>query len=106
MWVVGALDDGPCLGIEAYCLAPCERLEADAQVPTCGTFRQLVELGSHTLLVGDEARRGIRAHEHQRCAQRLHDIELPLRAIEVLLEQRIGRALEVPKRLIEIASQP
>ena len=104
MRMVGALDDSPSLRIQLHCPAPSKRLKTYAQVAPRGALRKLVELRRHALFVRDELWRCVRAHEHDRRAERLHDVELSLRAIEVLAKDGIGRALEVPEGLVKLAA--
>src|SRR2546423_378276 len=90
MRVVGALDDRPRLRVQIDRPSPCERLEAYPQIAARGPLGKLIKLRRHALLIRDELWRGVRAHKHERRAQGLHDVELPLGAIEVPAKDRVG----------------
>jgi hypothetical protein len=98
----GALDDGPGVSIAVHVASPGQRLEADAQVAPSRPLRQLVELRRGALVAGERLRRGVGAHQHQRCAERLHHVELALGTIEAALELDVRHAFEVAERLVQV----
>jgi len=64
-----------------------------------------VQLRGRALRIGERMRRRVRADEHQRRAERLHEVELALGAVEAFREQRLGHALEVAERLVEVDAE-
>ena len=79
--MVRAFDDRPRLAVAVDVAAPGERLVADAQVPSRRALRELVKLGGAALRVGEAALRRVRAHQHRRRTERLHQVELALGAV-------------------------
>ena len=104
--VVGALDDRPGLPEQVGLASPRERLEADAQVALRRALGQRMELLGGALFFREHVGLGIRAHQHELRADGMHYVELALGPLEVALEHRVGRALEVAKRLIQVALEP
>ena len=103
--MIGGLDDRPRVLVMTDVPRPRERLVAHAQIAPRGAIRELVELRRNPRVVGDGAGRCIRADEDHRRTQRLHDVELALRAVEIAPELRVGRRIEVAKRLVEIDAE-
>ena len=68
--------------VEVDVAAPGERLVADAQVAPGGALGERVQLRRRALGVVERVRRGVRADQHQRRAERLHQVELALGAVE------------------------
>ena len=94
-------DDLPRVRVVVDVAAPSQRLIRDPQPALVGERGQRVQVRSGERVVVDRRRRHVRAHEHRRRAQRLHHVELGLRAPEVGL----GHRLEVPERLVEVDRQ-
>ncbi|MCY1416818.1 hypothetical protein D9M71_323350 [compost metagenome] len=97
--MVGLADDVPDLLPGVHMAAPGERLVADAQAARAGAFGQLAEVVDENLLVAQRIRRHVAADQHQVGAQFLHQVELALGAVEVLLQAVAAAALEVAERL-------
>ncbi len=103
--VVRPFDDRPGLPVAADVAAPGQRLVADAQVAPRRPFRELVKLRGAPLRVVEALRRGVRADQHRRGAERLHDVELALGPIEVAGVIGVGHAFEIAKRLVQVDRQ-
>ena len=106
MRVIGLGDDRPGVREVADVAAPCQRLVRDPQIAPRRALRELVELRRDARVVDGRAGRGIGTDEQHRRAERLHDVELPLRAVEIAAELRLRRRVEIAERLIEIDPQP
>ena len=100
--MVGTFDDPPRLQVAIDVAAPGERFVADAQVAPGGALGEGVELRRRASRFVDGQRRGVGADQHQRRAQRLHQVELALGPVQALREQVVGHSLEVAERLVEI----
>ncbi len=100
--VIGRLDDPPRVLVVVHVAAPGERLVGDPQAARRRRARPARAAGrprasSSSIASGADAR----ADEHRVGAERLHDVELRLRAAQVAIEHRRRHGLEVAKRLVE-----
>jgi hypothetical protein len=96
--MVGSGDDLPRLAVQAHVAAPRQRLVADAQIPLRRALGERVQLRRRATGVVDRQRRGVRADQHQRRAERLHQVELALGPVQALPEGVVGHAFEVAER--------
>jgi hypothetical protein len=104
--VIGLLDDLPRLAVPVHMPAPGQGFEADAQVTPGGALGQLAQLRGGPLRIAERQWRRVGAHQHQRRAQLLHQIELALGTIEAAPEWNVRHALEIAERLVTIERQP
>jgi hypothetical protein len=103
--VVGLLHDVPGLAVQRGVAAPGQRLEAHAQVAARGALGQFVQLRGGQRRVVHRQRRGVGAAQHQRRAHGFHQVELALGALQAAAELRLGHALEVAERLVQVDRQ-
>ena len=97
--MVGAPHDLPGVAMVVDVAAPGERLVADAEPALGGPLAELAEVGGGAVDPAERSRRDVGADQHQVRPERLHDVELPLRAVEGARALRLGHALEIAKRL-------
>ena len=103
--VVARLGDPPRVVVLGDVAAPGERLVGDAQPALGGAPGERVQLLGGERVVVDRLGRDVRADQHRRRAELLHDVELRLGAVEVALERGLRDRLEVPERLVEVDRQ-
>ena len=103
--MAGAPYEVPGLAVTRGEAAPCQRLEAHAQAMGRGAFGQRMQLRGGARGIVDGERRGVRAAQHQRHAQRGHQLELALGALQAAAELRLGHAFEIAERLVEVDRQ-
>ncbi|MCY1424348.1 hypothetical protein D9M71_400880 [compost metagenome] len=97
--VVGLAHQVPDLLPAVHVAAPGQGLVADAQVACAGAFGQQAQVVDEDFLIRQRIRLDVAAHQHQVGAQFLHQVELALGAVEVLLQAVAAAALEVAERL-------
>ena len=97
--VIGVLHDVPGLAPSVDVPAPGEGLVADAQPAFRGALGHLGEVGGGARGVVDGGGLDVAADQDEIGAERLHDVELALGAVEIAGAQRIGRRLEIAEGL-------
>ena len=80
-------------------LAPGQGFESDPDAMLRRTFSQFAKILRGAVDAAAGQRRDVRADEHEIRAQLLHDVELPLGALEGTRSLRFRHSLEVSKRL-------
>ncbi len=101
----GALDDPPRVVVLVDVAAPGQRLVGDAQAARGGAVGEEGELLGGEVVVVDGVGRDVRADEHRRRPDALHDVELRLGAAQVARELLRADGLEVAERLVEVDAQ-
>ncbi|MCY1514163.1 hypothetical protein D9M68_486920 [compost metagenome] len=97
--VVGLAHQVPDLLPAVHVAAPGQGLVADTQVARAGALGQQAQVVDEDVLVRQRIGLDVAAHQHQVGAQFLHQVELALGAVEVLLQAVAAAALEVAKGL-------
>src|SRR5215470_5445803 len=104
--MVSFLDDPPGVVEGAYVRSPGERLIANFQLTQCSALSQLTQLRCRQIAVVYNVGPGVRAYQHHRRAQSLHDVELSLGSVEIARQLFPGDTFEIAKRLKQIDAQP
>jgi hypothetical protein len=79
--------------------APGQGFVADAQAALAGVLAEQAQVVHQELFVTQGVGLDIAAHQHQVGAQLLHQVELALGAVEVLLQAVAAAAFKITKRL-------
>ncbi len=80
---------------------PGQRLGADAQAPPGRALRHLAEIAGRAGSVVERGGLGVAAHQDKLGAERLHDVELPLGAVQAAGAPLVRHRLEVAEGLEE-----
>jgi hypothetical protein len=104
--VVGGPHDAPRVVVLADVPAPGQRLVGDAQAAGVRAVGERAQLLGGESVVVDRLRGDVRADEHRRRPELLHQVELGLGPAEVAPELLRRDRLEVAERLVEVDRQP
>lgn len=97
--MVHRVDEPPRMAISLHVPTPCQRLVRGDDARRLRGARERAQLVDEQCVVADRVRRHVAAHEHAVRAERVHQLELALRALEIAREALGRHALEIAKRL-------
>ena len=99
--MVGPPHHFPGIAVVADVATPGQRLVAHAQATPRSALAKLAEVGGGAVDAAQGERRDVGADQHQVRAELLHQVELPLGAVEGARSLWLGQAFEIAEGLEE-----